>query len=92
MLIMAVLFIGPGLLIPIDGSMMRPCRERNREGISRVDAVTVQPLTGTSRNPDKTVKCHRILQAREASMKTLFQVRENLLAGEKPDIVTSIHE
>ena len=38
---------------------MRPYRERNREGISRVDAVTVQPLTRTARNPDKTVKCRR---------------------------------
>ena len=40
-LIMSILFNGPGLVIPIDGSMMNPCRERHRKGISRLDAVTV---------------------------------------------------
>ena len=50
--------------------MMRPYRERNREGISRVDAVIVQPLTGTAHNPEKPssvagipVKCRKILQS-----------------------------
>ncbi len=51
MLIMSILFTGPGLLIPIDGSMMRPCREKNREGISRVDSGTVQRLPGTRLQP-----------------------------------------
>ena len=61
-LIMSIPFISPGLVIPIDGSMMKPCRERSREGISRVDAATVQRLPGIHLQP---AKIRQVLPAKD---------------------------